>query len=49
MTIFFNSKEPNEKGVIVHSKAKGHGYTQGNWAGFEKRVEQAFIDNKVQL
>jgi hypothetical protein len=40
--IFFNQKAASEKGgVFIHSKANGQGYVHNDWAGFEKRAEEA--------
>jgi selT/selW/selH-like putative selenoprotein len=41
VTIFPNSKAPSETGGIqVHSKAKGDGYANKNWAGFDERLTE---------
>jgi hypothetical protein len=42
VTIYLNSKERQDKsGVVVHSKKGGQGYAHNDWAGFEKRWEDA--------
>lgn len=42
VTVFLNSKAAQEKGgIVVHSKAGGQGYASKDWAGFDKRFEEA--------
>ncbi len=43
VTLFPNQKQASDKGgILIHSKAKGQGYVSSDWAGFEKRFEDAF-------
>lgn len=49
VTIFFNQKEPSDKGgVLFHSKKNGQGFPHTNWVDFEKRLTDAVSAAGVQ-
>ena len=42
VTVFLDSTAATDKGgVVVHTKAGGQGYPYKDWAGFDKRFEDA--------